>query len=234
MSILAKFFPLLAKLFPLRIRPYSVAELWRGFLKRDGALRLMFAILVPLCVYALHQGFESYASLVARDLGDSIHTVLPNSNFWYVPALVLGIIQAFILAYFLNHLLLGGRAHEFRIHSDLNVGIDAIRIYLAFAMLVGGMFSAVAFFAAHTSLQLTENEVVIHRLFSLEEERYPYARVKALKEVSDTSGEKTDFVIELDGAPDWTTAVEVVFPDRPEKAYLSQRSGKPIERLVKD
>ena len=56
--------------------------------------------------------------------------------------------------------------------------------------------------------------------------------VKALKEVHYSGDDKVVFVIEFENVPEWTTAVEVVFPGEREKTFLSERTGKSIEQVV--
>lgn len=226
---------LLAKLFPLRVRPefadYSFQELRVQFRPWDYALIIFFLLLAPYCVYAVHELLVWYTQFEARELGQSVYTVLPDSTFWYAPASVLGVILACVLVSLIYHALLGWRAELYRHYANLATGMNASRMYLAFGLLLGSGFSALAFFAAHSSFQLTQDEIVLHRLFTTDEERHPYARVKALKQVS-TSDEKSHFVIEFEDAPDWTTAVEVIFPGDSEIAYLSERSGKPVQSVT--
>lgn len=227
---------LLTLIFPLRCPPefdqYSYGELRERYRRWDIILSLVFLALAPFSVYAVHEGFLWYTHHSARGLEPSVYTILPKSNFWYAPALVLGVILACLLVFFLYEALLARRAREYRYYANLGVGFNATRMYLAFGLVLGLPFGALGYFAAHSSLQLTQNEIVIHRLFSVTEERYAYAQVRALKDLSDPAGEKSIFVIELDGAEAWTTKVEVVFPDETEKAYLSRRAGIPIQHIV--
>ena len=226
---------LLTKLFPLRLRPefarYSLEELRREYRPWDYALVIFFLLLAPYCVYALHELFLWHTQFVAQDLGESVYTVLPDSIFWYAPASVLGVILACVLVSILYHALLGMRANQYRYYANLAAGMNASRMYLVFGLLLGCGFAGLAVFAAHSSFQLTKDEIVLHRLFGVDEERYPYAQVKGLKQVSSPDG-KSAFVIEFEDAPDWTTAVEIVFPGDSEIAYLSQRSGKPVQSVA--
>jgi hypothetical protein len=84
----------------------------------------------------------------------------------------------------------------------------------------------------HSRLQLSESEIVLRRIWSFEDEHYPYSEIKALKDIRDRAGDTTAFVIEFEHAEDWSTAVEVIFPEEREKDYLSRRSGKPIETVL--
>lgn len=221
------------KLFPLGCPPESAslsyAQLRERYRKWDVWLTIAFLALAPFCAYALHSGFLWYTRYLAQGLGPSVYTVLPESNFWYAPASVLGVILACFLIFFAYEALLRRRAREYRYYSNMNVGFNASRMYLVLGSLLGVAFAVLAYFAAHSSFQLTESEIVVHRLFSGREERYAYARVMALRQISDPAGEKSTFVIDFYDAKPWTTKVEIVFPDEVEKAYLSERCGKPIE-----
>jgi hypothetical protein len=224
-----------AKLFLLRpnraFSQSSFDELRMKYRKWDYFGLAAFVVLAPACVLGLHEFLVWYAQSSADQAGESI-LLLPNANFWYAPAAVLGVIGACVLIYFLYGLLLGNRVAEYRYYSKLSTGLNARGMYLAFEIVLGTMFLAIAFFAARSKLQLTEKEIVLHRLWSLEDEHYPYADIKALKEVRDRAGETTAFVIEFEHAKEWSTAIEVIFPEERDKDYLSRRSGKPIETVV--
>ena len=224
-----------ARLFPLRPRPefshYSADELRRKYRRLNYIDAAAFLVLGPACVYGVHEGLVRYVASRARGLEGSVHAVLPDSGFWYVPAGVLGVIVACLLIDGLNRLLLRERAAEYRHSSNATVGFNATRMFVAAGVLMAVGALTLAFFAARSRLQLTEDEIVVQRLWSLQEERYRYSRVKALTEVVDAVKKKTDFVIELDGAPDWTTAVEIVFPDPDAKRFLADRTGKVIRTL---
>jgi hypothetical protein len=223
------------KLFPLRAnRAFSQSsfdELRIKYRKWDYFGLAAFVVLAPACVFGLHGFFMWYAQSSADQAGEGI-LLLPNENFWYAPATVLGVIGACILIYFLYGVLLRDRVTEYRYYSNLSTGLNARGMYLAFAIVLGTMFLAIAFFAARSKLQLTESEIVVHRLWSLKDEHYFYSDIKALKEVRDRAGETTAFVIEFEHAEEWSTAIEVIFPGEREKDYLSRRSGKPIETVV--
>jgi hypothetical protein len=152
-------------------------------------------------------------SSLAQVHDDSTYTIVPESPFWYAPASVLGTILAYLIVYLPHGLL-------------LPVRIRVLGILLAIGSL------ALAYFAAHSSLRLAENEIIFCRLWSVQEERLTYSEIRALKEVYDPSDEKVVFVIESHDAPEWTTAVEAIFPDQREKSFLSERTGKIIEKVI--
>lgn len=222
---------LLAKLFPFRHRPelesHPYEEVRARYRPWDYALVILFAVLAPICVYGLHAFFLWHTASLDRDFGGAVYVVVPNSNFWYAPALVLGVILACAILSVFYHRVLGKSAMEYRHSSNFATGINASRLYLVFGLLMGGGFGILAILAANSSLRLMQDEIVVHRLFSSTDEHYPYDRVKALRQVATGDG-GSHFIIEFDGAPDWSTAVEVVFPGPSAIAYLSQRSGRPV------
>ncbi|HEV8585558.1 MAG TPA: hypothetical protein VGT02_11375 [Methylomirabilota bacterium] len=226
---------LVAKLFPLRRRPefdhLPIEELRKKHRPWDHVGTVAFFVLAPPCVYALHAAFMRYTAARAGGLELGRYTMLPGSAFWYVPASLVGAVAACVLVSILYRVLLRGRAAEYRYVSNASAGFNATGMFIAAGIFftIGGL--ALGYFAAHSRLQLTDREIVVHRLWSLDEERYPYARVKALKELESADGKKTDFIIEFDGAPEWTTAVEIIFPGADEKGFLARQTGKPILQL---
>ena len=227
---------LLVKLFPLRAHrlfsELSIDELRVRYRKWDYFGVVAFFVLAPLLTYGLHELFIEWSQSLAPRAGDSVYTLLPNSNFWYAPATVLGVIISCFMIYFMYGVLLRSRGQEYRYYANLSTGMNARAMYLTFGLLLGGGFFAIAYFAAHSNLRLTEDEIVFRRIWSLEDEHYPYSRIRRLREVHHSEEDQVDFMIELDDAERWSTKVEVVFPGPREKEFLSQRAGKPIERLV--
>ncbi len=229
-------FRVLAKLFPLRDQPefaqQSLDELKQKYGKWDRYCSLAFLVIAPICVYMLHEAFVAYTSYHAPGLAHAVHTVLPASPFWYAPATILGSIVACFLVYFLYRSLLGERSREYQYYSNRSAGFNASRMFLAAGLMLGGMFLGLTIFAAQSSLQWPDNRIVMRRLWSRQPEQYLYAQVKALKEVYRPEKENPDFVIELNEAPRWSTAMEIVFPGPVEKRFLSERTGKAIEKVM--
>jgi hypothetical protein len=205
-----------------------VEELRKKYRRLDYLDTAAFLVLVPASVYAVHEALVWLAAAPSQGLEPTVYSVVPASAFWYAPAGVLGAIVACLLVAGLNRLLLRERAAEYRYSSNATAGFNATRMFVAAAVLMGVGALTLSFFAAHSRLQLTEDGMVVHRLWSLREERYRYSQIKALKDVVDAAKKKTDFVIELEGAPDWTTAIEIVFPGADERRFLAERSGKAI------
>jgi hypothetical protein len=227
---------LLVKLFPLRI-PRDVAAsspeaLRTTYRKWDLAWVAVLFVLAPICVYALHAYFIWHTQMVSGHAGESIYLLTPDSNFWYAPASVLGIIAACVLTTFLFDVLLRDRAHEYRQYADLSTGMNARGMYVTLAALLGIPFFAIAYFAAHSKLQLTEHEIVLRRIWSLGEERHPYSQVTALREIRDGHFDHTEFVIEFAQDAPWSTKIEVIFPGQAVKNFLSARTGRTIDVVV--
>jgi hypothetical protein len=176
-------------------------------------LLVMFLLCGAALTYVLRETFVRYTASITQTYIDSVHAVVPESVFWFAPASILGTILAYNVVYFQQGMLLPGR-------------VRALAVLLAIGSIV------LAYFGAHSSLRLAENEIIFRRLWSVEKERLRYSDVKALKEVYYPADETVVFVIEFHHAPEWTTAVEVVFPGEREKAFLSERTGKTIEKLV--
>jgi hypothetical protein len=71
--------------------------------------------------------------------------------------------------------------------------------------------------------------MVIHRMWSSQEERHSYSDVRALKDIYDTRHNKHEFVIDFNNADPWTTAAEVIFPQTEHKAFLTRVTGKDVQ-----
>jgi hypothetical protein len=229
------FLRFLVKRLPLRIprEPLTSPEALRArYRKWDLAWFAVFIVLAPICVYALHAYFIWHTHMVSGNAGDSIYLLTPESNFWYAPASVLGIIVAGALTTFLFDLLLRDRLQEYQRYANLNAGMNARRLYVTLAALLGIPFFAIAYFAAHSKLQLTEHEIILRRIWSLGEERHLYSQVTALKEIRDGQSDHAEFVIEFEQDEPWSTKVEVIFPGKDVKTFLSERTGKTIDDVV--
>lgn len=159
---------------------------------------------------SLHEFFTWYGSSVAKGYSGYIFLLVPGPIFWYAPAAVLGTTVAYLIVY------------------SASVHLLPWRTRLTAVLLVIGS-AALVYFAAHSNLRLEEKEMVFRRLWSFEEERHSYSRVKGLSWVRHSGDESAAFVIEFDDAPKWTTRVEVIFPDEREQNFLAEKSGKMIE-----
>jgi hypothetical protein len=100
--------------------------------------------------------------------------------------------------------------------------------FIALCIVLAALMGVVTYFAAHSSLQLGPDELVLRRMWSFETERYPYAHVLALNEEGEPGRRHSGFSIQLKGAPAWSTRWEVVFPGIAEKRHLAKRTGLEI------
>jgi hypothetical protein len=223
---------LVARLFPLRVSP-EFAHLSREALRRryrtwDWFGVAIFLVMIVPAVYGVHDALVRYARSQVPAAEGAVHVVVPDAAFWYVPASFIAVILTCVLVAVIYRVVLRARAREYRFASNVTAGFDATRMFVVAGVVFGVAAVGLAYFAAHSSLQLTRDAIVMRRLWSLHAERYPYASVRALREVPSDDGRTVHFVIELDGARPWTTAVEIVFPDEAAKVFLSQQSGKTI------
>jgi hypothetical protein len=188
----------------------------------------LFMFLAAAFSYALHEMFVSYAARLARAAGEANYTLVPASPFWFVPASVLGVL--FAAAVMLAATLQKNRGDK----QAPAHGLSAIPWRLvAGGMVIAAFMVLLAYFAAHSRLQLTADEIVLRRLWSFETERYPYSHVSALTEDGEPGGRGGTFSIHLKDAPVWSTRQEVIFPGAAEKQYLATRTGLEIRRSPK-
>ena len=222
---------LVARLFPLRVPPFvnlSREVLRRRYRAWDWFGVAIFLVTIVPAVYGVHDALLRYARSQVPAAEGAVHVVVPAADFWYVPASFIAVILTCVLVGVVYRVVLRRRPREYRFASNVTAGFDASRMFVVAGVVFGVAAMGLAYFAAHSSLQLTRDAIVMRRLWSLHDERYPYASVRALREVPSDDGRTVHFVIELDGARPWTTAVEIVFPDEAAKEFLSRRSGRAI------
>lgn len=116
--------------------------------------------------------------------------------------------------------------------SNRKLGIDATRgqILLGALMMAGSL--ALGYFGYHAGLFLGRDELVVHRMWRLQEERYPYDQVKALRQVRNPEQEHPSLVIQVKGGPDWSEEQEVSHPDAAQIALLAERTGQRVVRAA--
>jgi len=225
---------LFKKLLPLRYTPEQMGvpltELDKY--KKYGLLSVgLFLVLMPLSIYAcfvvIHLMAENYLPAVAAP----VVAIRANEGFWVVVALFPGIFLACSLIALILRLMLGAqRSAEYRMLSNRKLGVDATRGQILLGALMVAGSAALGYFGYHAGLFLGRDELVVHRMWSLQEERYAYDQVKALRQVRNPERENPTFVIQVKGAPDWSEEQEVSHPDDAQIALLVERTGKRIVR----
>jgi hypothetical protein len=227
---------LAAKVFPLRTPSEYVgldlAALNSKYRKRDFASLIAFLMIAPVSVYLCHNWMIGYARRLAPHTRTVYH-VSADTNFWYVPASFLGVVAACLLIHLGNRLLLPDGGREYRYWSNANAGFSASKMFLSFGMVFAAGGLLLSYFAARTDFELAPTELIVHRIWSLQEERHPYSHITALKEAIDARDQSSDFIIEFSDAEPWSTAQEVIFPEAEHKAYLEKMTGKKIETVSK-
>jgi len=181
---------------------------------------------------ALHAVLLRYADQIVSVDPASIYTLRPGPMFWYVPAAFLGCVLAGVAVHLLNRMMLPGGAREFREYGNVKAGLRATRMFACFGIVFLGFGLFLSYFAAATVVHLRPNDLVVHRLWSFEDERYPYSKVQSIREVHDEQRDTNDFEIAFDQAELWTTRVEVIFFDETQKAFLSEHTGKSIQYFI--
>ena len=224
---------LLLRLFPFhddaKFAHQSLDDLRRRYFKWYVFCIAAYLALAGLVTWGLHEALVAYTQ--SDPHAPAVHELRPGGTFWWAPAAFLGCVLAGPLVGVLYRVLLRGRSDEYRHYVNLRTGLNVRPLLLALGLVLGTGSLALAWFAAQSRLIMTENELVIRRIFSLADERYPYSSIRGLREIHDRRKDNTIFVIQLAGAPDWSTKVEVIFPGDVEKAWLMRRSGRRIQRF---
>lgn len=224
------------KVFPLRTPPefegLDIAALKKKYFKRALADIFLFILIAPLLVHLLQARFLAH-SQAFNPRTEAIYTLNPDSGFWYVPASLIGVVLASVFIHFLNRCSLPDGGREYRYWSDARTGFGASKLYLTMGVLVAAAGSALAYCAEQSHLVLAPTGLIVHRLGSSELEQHSYSDILALREVTGTDGQDSEFRIEFRDAAPWTTSEEEIFPEAEQKSFLEQAAGKPIETVSK-
>ena len=227
---------LLLRLFPFRpdakFAHRSPEELKRRYLKWHAFFLMAYLALAVGVSWGLHELLVAYTDSGPRP--PAVFELRAGATFWWAPATILGCVLAGPLVSVLCRVLLRERRAEYRYYVNLRSGINATRMFYAIGIVFGIASFALAYFAAQSRLVMTEDGLVIRRIWSLTDEHYAYSQIRGLREIHAQRKDHTIFVIMLADADDWSTKVEVIFPDAVEQAYLARRSGRPIVRLEVD
>ena len=226
---------LVAALFPLRpglLADRSMAELKARYQRWERHNALEFTVLAVAASWLCHRALVAYAGSRSDSDAGSIYTVRPGPAFWYVPAIFFGCVLAGVLVHVWNRLRLPGGGREFRDYANVSAGFNVTRMFTVCEIAFGGFGLLLAYFAATTVVHLRQDDIVLRRLWSLQDERYPYSAVTGLADVVDTPNDTSHFEIRLDGAETWTTKVEVVFFTEAEKQFLASKTGRPIQKMA--
>ena len=225
---------LVAKAFPLRTPSEFVgldlAALKAKYRKRDFANLVAFLMIAPVSVYLCHDWLVGYARRLAPHAGTVYH-LSADTNFWFVPASFFGVVAACLLIHLGNRLLLPDGGREYRYWSNANAGFSASKMFLSFGIVFAAGGLLLSYFASRIDFELAPTELIVHRMWSLQEEHHPYSHISALKEAVDAKDQRSNFIIEFSDAEPWSTAQEVIFPEAEHKAYLEKMTGKRIETV---
>jgi hypothetical protein len=226
----------LKKLFPLRYSPEEMAmplpELYRKYRMHTWLGVAAFLVLTPLCVYLCLLAVQACVVSRLPDIAGPIEAIRPGTGILLVVSWFPGIVLACCLIAAIQRLMLGRQgSKEFRMMGNRRVGFNSTKLYIALGTLMVAGSLSMAVFAVRTAVFLGRDEIVLRRMWSWQEERYSYDRVKALREEWDADNGKWNFVMRFDGGPEWSTRQEVVFPDDAQEAVVSRRTGKPIVKV---
>jgi len=226
---------IVARLFPLRqtLPPgKSLEELKRTYLKWERINALEFILLAIAAVYAVHAALVWYGAKQVRSDPAAVFVLRPGPEFWYFPASLLGCVIAGVLVRLLNRAMLPEGGREFRCYSNVNAGLNVSGMFGAIAVVAVAFGALLSYFAASNEVLLRQNDMMIHRLWSFNDETHSYTDITAIRNIHNPQENHDDFEIDFANDEPWTTHVEVVFFTAQEMDFLARRSGKPIQQLV--
>ena len=223
---------LFRKLLPLRYSPEQMSVPISGIDKyrKYGLLNMgLCVLLAPLGIWACYAAFRAAVTDYVPAIAPPVIAIRAGDGFWLAPALLPGMVLGCCLATLIVRLMLGReRSAEYRMLGNRRLGYDATRGLMVLGVLTVAGSIALGYFGLHAGLYLGRDELAFTRMWSLHEERYPYDQVKALREVQDQDQGRSNFVIQVKGAADWSTEREVSHPDDDQKALLARLTGKTI------
>jgi len=226
---------LVERLFPLRQtlpEGTSLEELKRKYLKWERINALEYLVLAVGNVFAMHAALLAYAASRTGNDPSAVFTLRPDSEFWYFPAALTGCAIAGFLVRVLNNLMFPDGAREFRIFSNVNAKFDALRMFAAMGVLCLACGALLSYFAAMNELVLRQNDMVLHRLWSMHQETYPYSAIAAIKDIHNAQNNTDVFEIDFAQGQPLSTQVELIYFTPAQLAFLVQQSGKPIQQLA--
>ena len=211
--------------------PYE--ELRRKFLKWEQIYLIPFFIFSALFAIAWERLLSFFARLSYASLGASVFMYTPSPDFWWIPAIFLGILTATIPLTLLYKLVLGSDYEQYVIYSNLRVGFDSQKVVRLMAMIVGPVALIFSLLAMNCYTKFSGGEVTINRFLGVGEIIYPYSRISAIKSVSYFVAPNGDFKyrpyfsIEFDDGKRWTTGDGLHDPDpETDRRLIEFVSGK--------
>jgi hypothetical protein len=197
--------------------------------------------------YAAASGYLSYlllsylGDLAARSHSDYVYLVVPDREFWGVPAVFLGILFSGGLTHFTFKVLLGDRYDQYTLWTNLRHGFDGWKAFRLLAILM--VFGSILLVAGGllTWDEFHEDRLVMRRPWKWNAQTHLYSQVKAIAFVARSKapngniGVSPHYAIRFDDGLTWETGV-IKNPEDSKRdigivTLITQRSGRPIQKL---
>jgi hypothetical protein len=180
---------------------YTYADLKSKYAKWDMPMSLSTLIAVPLLTWVAHFAFISLQETILSPLRSTMaHVITPDPFFFWIPALFVGIICSAAPFFLLLRLVLGDKAPEYRLYSNMKLGFDSLKILFIFGGLLGMASLVFGALGAHSYLGLGQNEIVVSKLSTLKERKYVYSDIEAIKFIPHHNANRKE-------KPDWKETV---------------------------
>jgi hypothetical protein len=202
---------------------------------------------VPYLAFAVAISGFCYVSLRwlaqwnARGLHGSHFLLLPEPEFWLLPALFLGLIFAALPMHVLYKALLRDRYEEYTMYCNLKAGFDTWKIcrWLAIVILSVSALDAAAGLTARTAV--TDRAIIIKSPLSLRERVYTFDQIDAIASIAGFKRRSGEFLPDPYYAVRFTDGSMWKSRDglQNHKAaeipalieFLAKRSGRPIKTV---
>ena len=168
-------------------------------------------------------------------------TDYPSFGLWLVPGLLLGLGTSIVPVLLLFRLILGKRYAEFMRYADRAMRYDQRKLLPAALILVAVLVFPIILFGLNAYTRFAEDQIVVNRLFSLNESQYSYDDIEQLahfakfKAPNGNIVDKPYFMITFENGDTWSTRNRLSIHSPESDAhlfdFLSRKTGLPIEDL---
>ncbi len=236
---------LLAKLFPAK--PTAAAApsfdaLAAKYRRWDGILAVMILAVAAPASFVLYRLLVWIANWCAGLLPRADMVLAPiTPAYWFLPALMLGLLCGIVVALGIVRRLLGERNSEYEAYWARASKMDSVKANRVVMEVCAGLCAMLIFLGLRTYVLVSGDALIVNGYFSLGETRYHLADIRKIETAprfiapnGDTVARREYVVTFADGRR-WTTDI-AADPDQATKRalvqLLSRRSGVPVEELA--
>ena len=235
---------LLARLLPASTTDSAgptLEELRPKYKKWDEGLTVLFLVLCAPITLALARGLQWLSARHAELLppAEIILTAMPA--YWYLPALFLSLLCALQIVTWMSILLLKDRYKELERYATLKSGTNLAKATRLVVVAIALPSAVAIFLGLNWYVLVTEDELVVNRLLSVSEDRYPIKRIESIRTAprliapNGNVVHRREYVVRFPNGGFWSTDWSPANLDDEAKRMiigsLSRKSGVPIREV---